>query len=186
MAGRAWPPLAPHFRRARAVGPARILIKHARRPWLADWRPTTSPHAKALPLTIKHHVCPPSRHDPPARPQHIDGRQIDGAPAAHEPARAGAHQLARQLGLLLDQLDRIQATGRQLDSDEQQLLEALRCRLLGPPPPPPAAAEPGGVAEPQHQRPSQRANLMRYSTPNLLLASNFEHLLRQRDRVSTH
>lgn len=32
---------------------------------------------------------------------------------------------------------------------------------------------------------SSRANLMRYSTPNLLLSSNFEHILRQRgDKVS--
>lgn len=32
---------------------------------------------------------------------------------------------------------------------------------------------------------ASRANLMRYSTPNLLLSSNFEHILRERgDKVS--
>lgn len=30
-----------------------------------------------------------------------------------------------------------------------------------------------------------RSSLMRYSTPNLLLSSNFEHILRQRDKVSS-
>lgn len=31
---------------------------------------------------------------------------------------------------------------------------------------------------------TKRTNLMRYSTPNLLLSTNFEHILRQCDKVS--
>lgn len=43
----------------------------------------------------------------------------------------------------------------------------------------------GGVSpEPETGRANSRANLMRYSTPNLILSSNFEHILRQQDRVS--
>lgn len=35
-----------------------------------------------------------------------------------------------------------------------------------------------------HANQAARSSLMRYSTPNLLLSSNFEHILRQRDKVS--
>lgn len=43
----------------------------------------------------------------------------------------------------------------------------------------------GGVSpEPDSERANARSNLMRYSTPNLILSSNFEHILRQQDRVS--
>lgn len=42
----------------------------------------------------------------------------------------------------------------------------------------------GVSPEPDVEKANARSNLMRYSTPNLILSSNFEHILRQQDRVS--
>lgn len=40
----------------------------------------------------------------------------------------------------------------------------------------------GNQSQSQHQ--ASRASLMRYSTPNLQLATNFEHIIKQREKVS--
>lgn len=94
----------------------------------------------------------------------------------------------------------MQQQGRPLDEGERELLAALERRLID--------GARSGAGQTGHQTgvwfghptdenqsrvdggagtaATTRINMMRYSTPNLLLSSNFELLLRQQDRVSTH
>ena len=122
------------------------------------------------------------------------------------PTSAGSPgaSLRGQLAALLARLDWLEASGRPLDADEGRLLASLGARLavhskqqqetssraaLER-----APMELAGDARSQRQsaaleaRPSHRQqdgdNPMRYSTPNLLLTSNFELILRQRELVS--
>lgn len=130
------------------------------------------------------------------------------------PSAGGGGELRAHLSALLDDFDRISEAPRQLDATERQLLAALEQRIRGQarlqlepaggslslvaPQSGEQAAVVGGQQgqldqmqqQHQHQRTaapgSSRADTMRYSTPNLLLSSNFELLLRQQDRVSDH
>lgn len=93
--------------------------------------------------------------------------------------------LSQQLSSLLQRLDQFQASGRDFEPGERQLIDQLGRKLF-------KVADEASQAnrddkdrlELQMQQQSARANLMRYSTPNLLLSSNFEHILRQTDMVS--
>lgn len=125
-------------------------------------------------------------------------------PAANTDGRAGG-SIGQQLNGLLEGLRQLQSSAEDNLAEIQladcqstrKLIETIKRRLCeterlilgesGLDSASGGAGQAGAVAQPtanQAVAGSSRSSLMRYSTPNLLLSSNFEHILRQRDKVS--
>ena len=126
-----------------------------------------------------------------------DGRaEQDGrAPEEQEEADVDDRQrhwrtstLRGQLEALLARLDSMEASGGSLDAAESALLRSVATRLGPGSLPeqnkqPPLQQKQKQQQQQQQQKQQTAASSMRYSTPNLLLTSNFEHILRQRSEL---
>lgn len=143
-----------------------------------------------------------ARNNKPNSTQHSRKQEQEASSAGNQKEL----EVGAKLANLLEQLTQIQATfaaplqadpnsnSSSVNSHQQRLLiESIKVKLaetertlFGPIQ---ESLQEGGAREgvspePSSDRTGKRSNQMRYSTPNLLLSSNFEHILRQQDRVS--